>query len=119
MLVAVSVVSVCGRWRERRFDGFVIVLQRRLVASENDFVLGAGIKPALNALGYREILIFDSGHQQIEIIVPMPSGTVGQSRLGRVERSIHPRFVDPVVRRENVPRFEMIVDHNQDRVREQ
>jgi hypothetical protein len=37
----------------------------------------AGIKPALNALGYREILVFDSGHQQIEIVVPMTPCTVG------------------------------------------
>ena len=95
MLVAVSVVSVCGRWRERRFDGFVIVLQRRLVASENDCVLGAG----MNALGYREILIFDSRHRQVEVVVPMPLGAVGQSGFGRVERNIHPRFINPVAGR--------------------
>jgi len=46
----------------------VKVLQRRLVASEYDVVLGAGIKPALDAFEHRKILIFNSGHQQIELL---------------------------------------------------
>ena len=95
------------------------MLQRGLVASEDDFALSAGIKPALNALGHREILIFDSRHRQIEVVVPMPPGAVGQSRFGRVERNIHPCFINPIAGREQVPGLEMILGHNQDRVREQ
>jgi len=77
MVSVVSMRAVSGTLRQRRFEGLVEVLQGRLVASEYDVVLGAGIKPALDALGHREILIFDSGHQQIEIVVPMTRCTVG------------------------------------------
>lgn len=73
----VSAQAVSETLRRRRFEGLVKMLERRLVATEHDVVLGAGIKPALDAFGHWEILIFDSGHQQIEIIVPMPSCAVG------------------------------------------
>jgi len=49
--------------RQRRFEGSVIMLQRRLVASEYNVVLRAGVKPALDAVGHRKILLFDSGHR--------------------------------------------------------
>ena len=117
--MTVSVASVCGCPRERRFHGLVIVLQGGLVAAEHDVILGTRVKPTLYALGHREILIFDSRHRQIEVVVPMPPGAVGQRRFGRVERNIHPCFINPVAGREQVPGLEMILGHNQDSVREQ
>ena len=61
------------------------MLQGRLVAPEYDVVLCAGRKAALDAVGHWEVLLFDSGHLQTEVVVIMSPCAIGQSRLGGVE----------------------------------